>query len=179
MRWIVSSTPNGMTKNMLFSVALLVVVLIGWLFFRNKSDVVVNTPTVSPMPDSKISPQVTPLASPELSASPSPVVSKNVITYTDAGYTPNLITIKKGETVVWKNESKFMMWTASAVHPTHKAYPDTDIAFCDLNDETRIMFDACKGIVLGQSWSFKFNNIGTWGYHNHSNSSHWGKIIVE
>ena len=158
-------------KKILSAVVVLAVVVVGWLFLKNKSEVAVPTPTPSASPTS------TPSGTPE-TVIPSPIVSSNVITYTDSGYTPNTITIKKGETVTWKNNSKFLMWTASAVHPTHRAYSGTDIAAC--GTQTLLpMFDACSGIQSGQSWSFKFDNVGMWGYHNHSNSSHWGKVVVE
>ena len=159
------------TKKTLLIVVVLGVVFVAWMFLRNKESVVVNTPTPT------VSPTLTPLVSPELTVSPSPVVS-NIVIYNDSGYVPNTITIKKGETVTWKNNSKFLMWTASAVHPTHRAYSGTDIAAC--GTQTLLpMFDACSGIQSGQSWSFKFDNVGTWGYHNHLNSSKFGKVVVE
>src|SRR3989344_5700178 len=124
------------TKNILLVLVVLLIVVVGWLFLRKNTDVALEipTPTVSLTP--------TPLVSPESTVSPSPIVSKNVITYTDSGYTPNLITIKRGETVIWKNESSNPMWTASAMHPTHKVYPGTDIALCDALRPIA-MFDAC------------------------------------
>lgn len=163
--------PTPSMKKILLTVGVLVVMLVGWMVFQNNNGgIVVDAPTPT------VSPTLT--ASSKLTASPTPVVSKNIITYTDSGYVPNTITIKKGETVIWKNESGMKMWTASAVHPTHKAYSGTDIAAC--GTQTLLpMFDACAGIVSGQSWSFKFDNMGTWGYHNHSNASHWGKVVVE
>src|SRR3989344_3681257 len=102
-------------KKILLAVVVLAVVLVGWMFLLNTP-----TPTVSS----------TPMVSLEPTASSSPVVSKNVTIYTDSGYTPNTITIKKGETVVWKNESSNSMWTASAMHPLHRVYPVTDISVC-------------------------------------------------
>lgn len=141
---------------------------VGWLFLKNKETKEVGE-LVTTSPSSVVSQTPMPTVSPE---------SKNLITYTDSGYTPNTITIKKGETVIWKNESRFSMWTASAVHPTHKAYPGSGIEMCGVNTLIAI-FDACKGYSPGQSWSFKFDNVGTWKYHNHVNSSHFGTITVE
>lgn len=153
-------------------VVLAVLLVVGWKFLRNKEDVAIITPTLT------ASPAETPVVSPESTASPAPVVSKNVVTYIDSGYIPKEITIKKGETVVWKNESNKSMWTASAMHPTHKVYPGTDIVLCNALRPIA-MFDSCGRIEVEQSWSFTFNNVGTWGYHNHVNSSHFGKVIVE
>ena len=153
-------------KKILLISGIVVVVVVGWMFLKNKKTDVVVSPTL------------TPLVSPELTLSPPPAVSRNVITYTDSGYTPSTITIKKGETVTWKNQSSISMWTSSAVHPTHKAYPGSEIGMCGTNTLVAI-FDACKGYGPGESWSFKFDSIGTWKYHNHLNSSKFGKIIVE
>ena len=80
--------------------------------------------------------------------------AQNVITYTDSGYSPSSITIKKGQAVVWKNESSKKMWTASALHPTHSVYPTTGGCLGST-------FDACMGIPSGGNWSFKFDNVGT------------------
>ena len=150
--------PTPSMKKILLIAIVLAVILVGWIFLRNREDVVV--------------------VSPESTTNPPPIVSKNVVIYTDSGYTPSTITIKKGETVTWKNESSAPMWTASAMHPTHRVYPGTDIAAC--GTQTLLpMFDACKEIAPGQSWSFIFVNVGTWTYHNHLKSSQTGKIIVE
>lgn len=99
-----------------------------------------------------------------------------VITYTDSGYSPSPITIKAGDTVTWRNQSSRTMWTASAIHPTHKVYPGSDIQKCGSGE---VIFDACQGIAPGAEWSFTFTNAGTWGYHNHLQASHTGKVIVE
>ncbi len=173
-------------KKTLITIVVFVAMLAGWMVLKNKGDLVVNTPTpiISPIPTPLVSPESTPTFQSEPrpsgvgALSPSPVVSKNIITYTDSGYTPQTITIKKGEVVVWKNKSSISMWTASAVHPLHRGYPGTDIMACGTLTLLP-MFDACQGIGLGQSWAFKFDNVGTWGYHNHLKASDWGKVIVE
>jgi len=107
-----------------------------------------------------------------------PVSKTHEVAYTDGGYAPGSLTIKKGDTVVFKNQSTKLMWTSSAMHPLHMVYggksledhcPDVE------NDD----FDQCQNANPGESWAFTFNKTGTWGYHNHSNSSHFGKVVVE
>ena len=100
------------------------------------------------------------------------VAESSVVTYTDAGYSPATLRIKKGDTVTFKNQSSQSMWTASAVHPTHRAYPTTGGCLGST-------FDACAGIQPGDSWSFKFDISGTWKYHDHLNPDNTGTIIVE
>jgi plastocyanin len=97
---------------------------------------------------------------------------KAVVTYTDTGYAPATLQIKKGETVVFKNQSSQSMWTASAFHPTHMVYPTTSGCLGST-------FDACKGVQSNENWSFKFNISGTWKYHNHLSPGDIGTIIVQ
>jgi plastocyanin len=103
--------------------------------------------------------------------------SKTII-YSETGYAPAALAIKVGDTVVFKNESAKNMWPASAMHPTHTAYSGTTLSeHCpDLANNT---FDACQGIAPGQSWSFTFEKIGEWKYHDHLTPSYFGKITVE
>ncbi len=108
---------------------------------------------------------------PQSSTGQTPIAEKNVVTYSDSGYSPSTLTVKKGETVIFKNQSSNSMWTASAVHPTHRGYPTTGGCIGST-------FDACKGIQSGDSWPFKFDIAGTWKYHNHLNPSDTGTIYV-
>lgn len=104
--------------------------------------------------------------------------SNTAIRYTDEGYAPKSITIKRGTEVIFKNESPRDTWPASAMHPTHQVYPETDINKCGKVRESS-MLDACRGLKPGESWSFEFDYTGTWGYHDHLNSRHFGSITVE
>lgn len=88
----------------------------------------------------------------------------NVVTYTDAGFTPKILRIKKGESVKFRNNSSLKMWVASDDHPWH-----TDLAG----------FDALRGFLAGETYIYTFNRIGSWGYHNHSQSTDTATIVVE
>jgi plastocyanin len=128
-----------------------------------------QTPTPTATLAATVSPSQSPTATP---------VPRNVVTYGDSGYSPATLKVKKGSVVTWQNNSSSGMWTASALHPTHKVYPGTDTTAC--GTQTLVaMFDACANTPSGKSWSFTFNNTGTWKYHNHSRSAHTGTIIVE
>jgi len=110
---------------------------------------------------------------------PAPSLAPGItVTYSDSGYSPSVITIKKGEVITFDNKGTQLMWTASAVHPTHKAYPDSGIEKCGEQDQTS-NFDSCKGYEPGKLWKFSFNESGTWKYHNHLQANHTGTIIVE
>ena len=107
------------------------------------------------------------------------VQSSPVVTYTDSGYSPKELTVKKGDIVTFTNMSSMPMWTASAIHPTHTVYSGTDIKNCGNPGMMDMMFDSCVSTPAGSSWTFQFNEAGPWGYHNHMQASHWGKVIVQ
>ena len=80
--------------------------------------------------------------------------------------------------VVFKNDSTSKnVWPASAIHPTHKVYPGSGIEKCGTEDADTI-FDACKAIHPGESYSFTFDEVGEWKYHNHLQPSNSGTITV-
>lgn len=106
------------------------------------------------------------------------VGGENIVVYTENGYEPAVLKVKKGAVVFFKNESIEPMWTASDLHPSHKVYPGSDIKKCSTSEKDKI-FDACDGVMPGDSWSFLFNEIGQWHYHNHLNPRHTGTVIVE
>ncbi len=94
-----------------------------------------------------------------------------VIINTDAGFAPQTLEVAAGTVVTFNNLSSFHMWPASAVHPTHTAYPTKGGCLGST-------FDACNGIQPGASWSFQFDLTGTWKYHDHLSPSHTGAVIV-
>ena len=100
------------------------------------------------------------------------------IVFTDNGFQPNAVTVKKGDEVVFLNQSSKPTRPASAFHPTHTAYPGSSIEKCGTDEESET-FDACGEIAPGESWSFVFNELGTWKYHNHLDISNYGSITVE
>lgn len=96
----------------------------------------------------------------------------NTIEITASGFNPGTLTINAGETVTWINKGSSQAWPASAVHPTHKSYPETGGCLGS-------KFDACKRLKQGETYSFTFNQKGTWSYHDHLNSGSIGTIIVQ
>ena len=156
-----------MNKTFTIALVLVIVVFGGYFLLKGK----VQAPTNTETPDTTI-----PILDSSIPANQ--LNSQYVITYTNAGYSPNTLTIKLGDTVTWANDSSQNMWTASAMHPSHIVYSGTSLSeHCP--DTVGISFDACKGIAPGNIWSFVFNKKGEWGFHNHLKSDHFGKIIVE
>jgi plastocyanin len=117
--------------------------------------------------------------------SPSPVTDNPSTTnpvariiMNDSGFSPKELTITAGTKVDFVNEGNVPRWPASAKHPTHTVYPGSDIKKCNTGDAVNI-FDACRDFKKGEVYSFTFNEKGTWAYHDHSNPTAFGKIIVE
>jgi len=103
---------------------------------------------------------------------------EHTVVYSDAGYAPKELTVKKGDHVTFRNESVKETWPASAMHPSHTVYPGSSIGKCGTAEEDTI-FDACRGLKQGEGWSFMFGEQGEWFYHDHLDSSMFGKIIVQ
>lgn len=97
---------------------------------------------------------------------------QNEVAYTGSGFSPSTLTVKNGDTVTFVNNSSSDMWVASNPHPIHDGYPTSGGCISST-------FDSCSNIAPGQSWSFKFDITGNWGYHNHLNPSQGGTIVVQ
>ncbi len=85
------------------------------------------------------------------------------ITYNGTSFSESTNSIKAGQTVKVVNNSSVELDFDSDPHPVH-----TD------NTELNV-----GGIAPGESQTFVVDKKGTWGYHNHLNSSQHGEIIVE
>ncbi|KKW11494.1 MAG: hypothetical protein UY50_C0012G0013 [Parcubacteria group bacterium GW2011_GWA2_49_9] len=89
---------------------------------------------------------------------------ETVVTYDANGFSPKSITVKKGETVVFKNETGKPASVASNDHPNHLLYPE---------------FDQYKTDQRGKDeFQFTFEKAGTWQYHDHLNAIMGGTVVV-
>ncbi len=96
-----------------------------------------------------------------------------VITYTDTGFEPSRATIFKGQTVRFVNNSNRGMWVASDIHPLHSAYSEKSEKDC-----AGSTFDQCAFVQKGGYWDFKFNQLGSWDFHNDAKVTDDGTIYV-
>ena len=129
----------------------------------------------------------------EVSPIPEPPVSgRNVIEITDTGFVPNTITIKAGEVVTFISKATAPVWPAGDAHPTHDTYPSG--AYALSGDQAKSfgskacveygmrkgdIFDPCKLLLPEQTFSFRFDEKGAWGFHNHVRPENTGTIIIE
>ncbi|MEM5830291.1 MAG: hypothetical protein QXL82_02155, partial [Candidatus Aenigmatarchaeota archaeon] len=93
------------------------------------------------------------------------------------GFLPERLEVKKGTKVIFINKASRPVWPASDPHPAHNLYPGSGIEKCGTPEEKNI-FDACRGINPGETWSFVFNEVGTWPYHDHLSPRFKGVIVV-
>jgi len=94
-----------------------------------------------------------------------------------SGFFPKSLSINSGDSVKFINKVNIRAWPASAIHPTHTLYPGSNINKCD-TDEKLTTFDACGELRSGESYSFMFDEVGSWTYHDHLDTSRTGTIIV-
>jgi len=160
-----------MSKKYAISAIVIVILVLGFILLNQSGKNSEPTPPVNPPLDSN----------PAVVTTPSPETNPNsaaIIVFSDSGFSPNTISIKKGDTVTFKNSSSFDFWPASGIHPTHTVYSGTTLQeHCP--DNAGVAFDACSGIPPGSSWSFKFERTGNWNYHDHLHAKFSGEIIVQ
>ena len=82
---------------------------------------------------------------------------------TEEGFTPSKLIIRKGDVVVFSTNRGERFWPASDLHPLHDIYSE---------------FDPQKSVEPSKTWSFRFNKIGVWKYHDHLFPYYKGVIEV-
>jgi len=110
----------------------------------------------------------------EINAEADASLSANTVHYTDAGFSPSTITVKKGTVVSFLNQSDREMWVATDEHPSHTGYAGTSRnEHCTAGSATA--FDQCG---RGNVYMFTFDKVGTWDYHDHVNAQFGGTVVV-
>ena len=158
-----------MNKNGYLLLGIIIVIIIGIIYFTMDTPTtptpVAPNPIIQTEPVSTSTPVVT--ATSTATSTPTSIASTtktHTITYTETGFSPADLTIKTGETIVFKNNSARAFWPASNDHPSHTIYPE---------------FDPKKTIAAGESWSFTFTKVGSWKYHDHRAANLGGTITVK
>lgn len=148
-----------MNKTLIIVIA--VVLIAGGAYFWLQNS---NSPSATPPPPSGKTVIPPPSGVSEVPP-PSPSTSKEtVITMNDSAYTPDKVTVKKGDTVKFVNAAGEDRWPASNIHPTHQIYSE---------------FDPKRPVGPGQSWPFTFDKVGVWRCHDHLDPSISCAITVE
>ena len=95
----------------------------------------------------------------------------------EEGFEPKSFELSQGDTVVFENAGEEPHWPASNIHPTHRMYPASGNEYCG-SEEASESFDACGGLMPGDTYAFTFNFPGTWRFHDHLNPEFSGKVNV-
>ena len=85
------------------------------------------------------------------------------ITYSSSGFSPATTTVKSGDTVAIKNDTKEDMQLDSDPHPVHTDDTDLNVGL----------------VTPGQTKTFMVMKKGSFGYHNHLDPGDTGKIVIE
>lgn len=161
------------TSTMVVIVLVLLIIFGGWwLFFKTAP-----TAAMSAAVDTSTDTTTTQTTS-DTSAPTAPMSA--TVTYTDAGFSPATVTVAKGGSITFINQSSHRMWVASDPHPTHEGYDGTTRSqHCPASYTGAKPFDECSAAQAGGSFTFTFNQSGSWGYHNHAVDEDKGTIIVQ
>lgn len=90
--------------------------------------------------------------------------SVHTIILQEDGFSPQKLTIQKGDTIIFKTELGEIFWPASNLHPSHTIYPE---------------FDPLEPVEPNASWQFTFQKSGVWTYHDHLSPFYRGEITVQ
>lgn len=98
-------------------------------------------------------------------ADSSATTQQSAIVITKDGFSPATVRVQKGTTVTWTNQDDSPHQVTSDPHPTHEALPG---------------LDSEEALAKGDSFSFTFEQPGTFTYHDHLNPLKLlGTVIVE
>ena len=128
------------------------------LYLHSASDAVSNEPIPQPPYTKQVEAQ--------LAASNG---FQELVSYTDRGFEPKHISIAKGDTVRFTNNSYRELWVAASANP----YPSAQSA-CGSS-----AFDSCRALKSGEFWEFTFGVAGTWPYVNNLDKSKGGVVTVQ
>jgi hypothetical protein len=87
---------------------------------------------------------------------------KVTLNYTDSGFAPSPLTLKAGTALTITNNSSGDLMFASEDHASH-------------NENTELNMNVIKPSSSG---TLIVTKTGSWGYHNHDNDNHTGRLIV-
>jgi plastocyanin len=145
------------------AVPVVVSIIIGGIFLGKYAFNKTNAPSYSPNPIFQSSPASTTQTLKTSSPSAQLPREKDVILMFDDSFEPKEISVKIGNTLTFENRSKVYRWPASDIHPTHGIYPE---------------FDPQKAVAPGEKWTFTFDKIGKWKFHDHIDPTIKGIITV-
>lgn len=114
-------------------------------------------------------PEYTPATAAKLAASTGFAA---IVSYTDNGFEPAVVTIRAGEGVRFTNNSSANLWIAASGNDV-AVYPRTETT-CGSSG-----LDSCEPFSPQDFWEFSFDAVGEWHVINNLNKSKNGVVIVK
>ena len=147
-------------KIIAIGIIVIIVLIGGYYLFTSRSPG--PTSVTAPPPEVPVAPApaLDALSAPSSSAS---TASSHTISMDAGGFNPSAITIKAGDTVVFKNDDTRTRWPASDIHPTHLRCPG---------------FDALRPMQPGETYEHTFTKPEDCPMHDHLAPRLTGKVTV-
>ncbi|MDR3570923.1 MAG: hypothetical protein P4L81_01850 [Candidatus Pacebacteria bacterium] len=155
---------SNLSKELAVLAAVIALIVLALLFLGAPSRQTLKTTPTLPPPS-----QPTAQDLQKLSESPA---FQYLVSYTDTGFQPQKVTISKGQTIRFANNSSDELWVASFGTTSTKIYPGT--SSCGSTE-----FDSCGPISHGDYWEFTFQQPGAWQFQNNVDKNHSGIIVVQ
>ena len=94
-----------------------------------------------------------------------------LVSYTDSGFEPATLTLQKGQTVRFTNNSSHDLWVGELTKTNTADNPN--ISNCG---ETP--FNSCKVLKPGEFWEYTFYTTGTFDYQDNEHTSSQASIVI-
>lgn len=96
---------------------------------------------------------------------------QDLVSYTGNGFEPNSLSVKKGGTVRFTNNSNEDLWIASIGTDANDIYPGTS----SCGGST---FDSCQTLHPGDFWEFTFTAPGSYTFQNNLDKTKTATITI-
>ena len=140
--------------------AVAILAIIAFLFVNNSNK---NQNTTSDQSVTKTNDTSTQSEVPQSSSDNTEQAQSNVTITFNNGFSPSRVTVASGGTVTVKNDSNREIQFDSDPHPSHTGNTELNLGT----------------VEAGESKTFNVNRTGSFGYHNHLDSSETGTIVVQ
>lgn len=146
---------DGTRKRLITAIIAAAVVIAGLIFFG-----ITNRPHQTPPTTDSANPRAT-TSNQSKDVVPAPS-DRMMVLFTQSGFQPARVTVKKGSVVTIKNDSNETVQFSSDDHPTHRKNPEMNL----------------RPLGPGESASYTATKVGEWGYHDHLHADKTGTITV-
>jgi plastocyanin len=163
-----------MSRQMQIVWAVVVVIILAGLYWWWSSSQSAMTANNTPTSQSE-QPMIPATSTSSTGGTTSSAPMQATVTFDGSSFSPASVTIAQGGTVTWTSTNGDL-WVASDPHPIHNGYDGTTLQqHCAPGYTGPAPFDECTGAT---SWSFTFDQVGTWGYHDHLDASIKASVTV-